>query len=503
MKASVIVCSFNRSSLLKESVLSIQRQDFNVADYEIVVVDNNSTDDTKTVISGLAASSGVKIKYVFESRQGLSFARNAGIAAAEGEIVVFTDDDIAADRSWLGELLSAFDDADVAAAGGPIRPIWMTERPEWLTERWTGYFAVSEFKGAQESGLFRWPVYPWGANVAFRKSVFSAMGMFPTDLGRIGTCLLSNEEILLCSKIEESGKIIKFVPGAVIHHKISAKRLKKQWLQHRTYWQGVSDAILDQDRGDDIYSHLRKSSASLLRQEVERKGSEFDRACAARTTRGYLHQRVFPALKGGSNFGKVRAVETFVKGLVSEARDMMEAREKTATELKKTLAAKDEELRDVSGRLKKREEELKVLGPLDEKLRRLDESLRTLDKLRQNEEQLRQYEVRVRQNEERLRQYETEARQNEELLRQKEMLLASRDEELKQKDRELALQRESLMGLLKNTISDFRRLLRERERLEGQIALRNSKIAEILRSVSWKVSAPLRVVYRMLGRHKK
>src|SRR5208283_599657 len=108
MKASVIICTYNRSGLLKDSVLSVQNQDFLPYQYEIIVVDNNSIDDTKSVVTELSTDSPVKVKYVFEGRQGLSFARNTGIANAEGEIIAFTDDDIDADKSWLKEIVHAF-----------------------------------------------------------------------------------------------------------------------------------------------------------------------------------------------------------------------------------------------------------------------------------------------------------------------------------------------------------------------------------------------------------
>jgi len=154
VKASVIICTYNRSALLRGSVLSVLNQDFPSDQYEMIVVDNNSADDTEKVVKELALSSSVRIEYVFEKNQGLSHARNAGIRKAKGEIIVFTDDDIEAERSWLCELISAFDSPDVACAGGPIRPVWSGERPTWLTDEWVGYLTVGDFPSARETGEF-------------------------------------------------------------------------------------------------------------------------------------------------------------------------------------------------------------------------------------------------------------------------------------------------------------------------------------------------------------
>lgn len=256
LAASVIICTYNRSDLLAASIRAVQRQDFPPDRYEIIVVDNNSTDDTKAVVRDCAAVSSVIIRYIFENRQGLSYARNVGIAKANGHLVAFVDDDIDVNSTWLRAMVGAFDDDEVAAAGGPIRAIWMVPRPDWLSDRWQGHFTVNEFLHARESGEYTNPNYPWGANMAFRKDIFDIVGMFPTDLGRVGKCLLSNEEIDLFRRIEASGKKIRFASDAVIQHKIPAERMRKTWLYHRTYWQGRSDAVIDTNNSHDLYRNL-------------------------------------------------------------------------------------------------------------------------------------------------------------------------------------------------------------------------------------------------------
>ncbi|MBW7957109.1 MAG: glycosyltransferase [Deltaproteobacteria bacterium] len=310
MRISVIICTYNRSALLKDSMRSIMGQDFPKDRYEIVVVDNNSNDSTKEVVEGFAASSPVRIKYVFERRQGLSNARNTGVRHTEGEIIVFTDDDIEADPSWLKEYDIAFKDPEVYAAGGPLRPVWPGKRPEWLTDEFLGFIAVSEFREARRSGneFKDENDNPWGANMAFRRDAFDEFGGFPEDLGRKGKLLLSNEEILLCRTIRRKGRRIVLVPGAVVHHKISKSRLSKRWFCQRFYWQGRSDAVLGTALKTYPYAHLRFSARDLSMQRTAGV-PEFVIKCHERYAIGFLHQLLVTDPQ--DDFRVLRALETF------------------------------------------------------------------------------------------------------------------------------------------------------------------------------------------------
>ena len=109
MKASVIICTHNRSGILRDTIRSVLNQVFALDKFEIVIVDINSADNTKDVVAGVAATSSVTIKYVFENRQGLSHARNVGIKNSEGKIIAFTDDDVEAEKAWLRNLIAVSD----------------------------------------------------------------------------------------------------------------------------------------------------------------------------------------------------------------------------------------------------------------------------------------------------------------------------------------------------------------------------------------------------------
>ncbi|OGW50241.1 MAG: hypothetical protein A2078_03900 [Nitrospirae bacterium GWC2_57_9] len=325
VKASVIVCTYNRADLLRSSIQSILEQDLPQDAFEVIVVDNNSKDGTADAVRQFNASA-VAVKYFFESRQGLSFARNTGIANAAGEIIVFTDDDIEADRSWLSSLVAVFDDRAVSCAGGPIRPIWPGKRPDWLTDDLLRYLTVSEFGSAGETGAFKGPSYPWGANIAFRRDVFETSGLFPVNLGRSGASLLSNEEIMLCRKIERSGKKIAFAGNAVIHHKIPAERLSKSWFYHRAFWQGRSEAITDVEAQFNMYPRLRHHAGDWARISGNRGTGNFSSICYKQVILGYLFQLMTSVENG--DIRKLRTLRTFIEAILWESRSEAILRER-------------------------------------------------------------------------------------------------------------------------------------------------------------------------------
>ena len=359
MLASVIICTYNRSDLLEESLLSVCRQDLADDQYEILVVDNNSIDNTRQVVQNVAASSKVKISYIFEKRQGLSFARNSGIDAAQGEIVVFTDDDIEAEPQWLRKTVAIFSSPEVACAGGPIRPLWPHEKPQWLDTEREGFLTISEFEAARETGRFSYPNYPWGANIAFRRTVFKEIGVFPTDLGRIGASLLSNEELNLCKRIEAAGYLISFAPEAVIHHKIPAQRMTKSWMMHRAYWQGRSDAILDTGTTPFRYSRLRDFARQLFWHQAKDRGADFTTTCIERNLIGYLHQLLIVSQEPPlSQFRKIRAIRKFLSSFTKLTGASFAGKRAVITGLEQDLAKRDQQAAQLEVWLADREKEI-------------------------------------------------------------------------------------------------------------------------------------------------
>ncbi|MEQ1575333.1 MAG: glycosyltransferase [Vicinamibacterales bacterium] len=346
MKASVIVCTFNRADLLSDTLKALRLQPAPQGGYEIIVVDNNSSDDTRTVTERLAAEAGAPIRYLFEKNQGLSLARNAGIRAAHGDIIAFVDDDVDVEAGWLSAILAAFQDPLVACAGGPVRPMWPFSKPEWLTKEWEGYLGITEFESVRETGEFRWPTYPWGLNMAFRREIFDTVGYFSAELGRIGKGLLSNEEVSVCQRIDEAGHRIRFAPDAIIYHKIHADRLTRQSFYHRAYYQGRSDAILDQRSTSRAYSRVRTFASSMFWGQVQPSHDAFDTRCKERLFIGYLSQLAGMHDHAHGSYRKLRALKLFLSTILKTAAAQVSERQHHLDHLETLVHERDRWLAD-------------------------------------------------------------------------------------------------------------------------------------------------------------
>jgi len=244
--ASVIVCTFNRAKFIEPLFKSLRCQEgIAPADYEIVFVDNNSTDDTKATVDELSTVPGPKVRYCLEPRQGLSFARNRGAREARGEIIAFIDDDATAKCDWLQNLCEPYrSDAgkEIACVGGKILPVCEAEIPGWLSGH------LLKFLGALDYGdtprELRGGEHPYGGNISFRAEILKDVGLFSTRLGRRASSLRSNEEVEACLRLRERGWKVFYVPQAIVYHVIPKEHLTKRYFRRRLYWQGKSDALL-------------------------------------------------------------------------------------------------------------------------------------------------------------------------------------------------------------------------------------------------------------------
>src|SRR5262249_40727840 len=138
---SVIICTYKRADTLRETLRHLAAQVVPERfEWEVLLVDNNSPDHTPKVCEEFIKNSPMPSRYILESQQALSFARNRGIQETTGDIVVFLDDDVAIDPHWIVKLAVAFDNPKCAAAGGKVLAVWPGEAPAWFEER--GPFAT-------------------------------------------------------------------------------------------------------------------------------------------------------------------------------------------------------------------------------------------------------------------------------------------------------------------------------------------------------------------------
>jgi glucosyl-dolichyl phosphate glucuronosyltransferase len=242
LRASVIVCTRNRGDALEECLQSLEGQQLADADeFEIVVVDNGSTDGTSDAVRAWAAQDPGRRMAVTEPSPGLSRARNRGLDAATGDVVAFIDDDASASPGWIAAHLAAYArDPQAVAVGGPIRLTWPSGRPDWLTPGLEHWFSALDF--GDQSQPWPTPHGPYGTNMSVRRADLVAVGGFADSLGRRGSSLISSEEQDLFDRLRPLGGIVVYEPAAFVEHRVLADRISRSWVLRRGWAQGRSNA---------------------------------------------------------------------------------------------------------------------------------------------------------------------------------------------------------------------------------------------------------------------
>lgn len=239
MDLSVILCTYNRARLLDTALRSLEsvRKPSGLS-WELLVVDNNSSDHTKDVVEAAKSRSGLPCRYVFEPRQGKAHALNTGIARADADVLAFTDDDVSFEAGWLGAVWRAFDDPTCLGIGGQIVPVWTSPRPRWYSD--TGPYALMTAIVRYEFGDQLQPVIqpPWGANMAYRRKAFTQYGGFDPRFGPIGRTLMRGEDILFARRLLAAGERLLYVPDAIVYHPVEPERLRKRYFRAYYYQNG-------------------------------------------------------------------------------------------------------------------------------------------------------------------------------------------------------------------------------------------------------------------------
>lgn len=238
---SIVVCTRDRYPLLRGCIGAIERQRLDAEKFELIVVDNSSDLAAQAeFLKDLEVD--CRCDYAIEDRPGLSRARNIGTGLARGDIVAFLDDDALADPGWAEAILARFAARPgMGVLGGPVEPIWPAARPAWMPPGLDGFLTILDH-GSKPHAL-RADEWLVGANLAFRTSALLAAGGFPETLGRAGSALLSNEDLLVVRHIVEAGLEAFYDPDMRVRHHIHAERLTQAWLRRRMGWQAVSDLM--------------------------------------------------------------------------------------------------------------------------------------------------------------------------------------------------------------------------------------------------------------------
>jgi len=257
---SIIIPTLNRAKTLELAIKSFYLQNFSPEQFEIIVIDNGSTDNTKNVTeAAIAEYPSHQIRYIYESEPGLLSGRHRGALEAKGEILTFVDDDIEANVNWLQAIKESFDDSTVQMVGGRNLPKYEVEPPEWLKWFWIEH---SYGKLCPELSLLDFGEqvrdidanYVWGLNFSIRKSALFELGGFHPDcIPKHLQYLQGDGETGLTQKANLRGYRAIYQPNALVFHSISKERMTYEYFDQRYFYQGVCDS----------YSFIRQSQGQL------------------------------------------------------------------------------------------------------------------------------------------------------------------------------------------------------------------------------------------------
>ncbi len=241
MNITVILCTFNRCRSLAQALASVALSQMpqSVA-WEVLVVDNNSRDQTRDVVAEFCVRYPGRFRYLFESKLGKSHALNRGIAEARGDVLAFMDDDVRVEQMWLQNLTAALLKGQSAGCGGRVLPEWNSAPPRWLPDRDDNDVLAPDNKERYLLGplaLFdlgleakRLAEPPFGTNMAFQKAMFAKYGGFRTDLGPQPGSEIRNEDTEFGRRLLGAGEQLWYEPSAVVYHPVPQNRLQKQVL---------------------------------------------------------------------------------------------------------------------------------------------------------------------------------------------------------------------------------------------------------------------------------
>jgi glucosyl-dolichyl phosphate glucuronosyltransferase len=240
MDLTVIICTWNRAESLRKALATLQASivPANI-EWEVLVVDNNSTDSTKAVCGSFIQIEPRRFRYLFEGKQGKTNALNAAFKQAAGHIFALTDDDVTVDPHWIANIYYTIQKFNCAAVGGRIIPIWNCPKPAWITfegpYRHPAYGGIVNFdKGNSACELTATAV---GANMALRKSSVEKYGPYRTDLNRIND-LLGGEDTEYCRRLMHAGEKLIYAPDAVVYHPVEKFRTTRKYMQSFAFHYG-------------------------------------------------------------------------------------------------------------------------------------------------------------------------------------------------------------------------------------------------------------------------
>lgn len=292
---SVIIPTFERAYLLKETLLSLTTQTLPHKMFEVLVIDNGSTDNTCEIVQAFSATLP-NIRYFFEREPGLHAGRHRGLKEAKSDILTYADDDIEAFPTWLSSIAQAFDHSGVVMAGGNNIPKFIESPPEWLMDLWERPHKIggkalpplSILEINRPMSVFS-PSYVWGCNFSIRRStLLEAGGFHPDGMPQHLIRFRGDGETHVSKYVTKTGQKCVFHPDATVYHKVTPDRMTFGYFRKRGFNQGISDS----------YSYLRnREQSSLLLHIFRRFYKLFSRLKKCISNDSSLPHKFDPALR--------------------------------------------------------------------------------------------------------------------------------------------------------------------------------------------------------------
>jgi glycosyltransferase involved in cell wall biosynthesis len=263
-RISIIICTYNREKFLPGALASLVTQSIKPSDYEIVIVNNNSTDSTEHICYEFITHNPIlNVKYVVEKEKGLSAARNRGIVESASELIAFIDDDAEVEKNYLETAIGFFNQyPTISAMGGKVIPVYETgKEPSWLSAPLWGL--VTKVDWGNKTRKYPPSKYPAGCSMVFRKSVFNHTGMFNKDL------YLRSDDKYIFRQLEKYGMEFLYYPKLVVKHNIDAYRVTLDSVKKISLIVGASERMRLKNAGllknlNKIFEYILKLVAALL-----------------------------------------------------------------------------------------------------------------------------------------------------------------------------------------------------------------------------------------------